>query len=157
MARARAPGSLLFYFCQLYRASSCWYFCWYRQLVRFVGIFVGISGEQTFAAAFAIPNKGIEQKARKNDGACANPKLIRTDVDCRAARPKFDKGAWSPAKIQDAHNRMIWTHKGMSNWYRNAQGRVVVTTPFRNDANWHAARKTDLNDFIVGRAYSAPG
>jgi hypothetical protein len=31
MARARAPGSLLFYFCQLYRASSCWYFCWYRQ------------------------------------------------------------------------------------------------------------------------------
>ena len=23
--------------------------------------------------------------ARKNDGACANPKQIRTDVDCRAA------------------------------------------------------------------------
>ena len=39
--------------------------------------------------------------ARKNDGACANPKQIRTDVDCRAARPKFDKGAWSPAKISD--------------------------------------------------------
>jgi Arm DNA-binding domain len=37
----------------------------------------------------------------KNDGACANPKQIRTDVDCRAARPKFDKGAWSPAKISD--------------------------------------------------------
>jgi hypothetical protein len=57
--------------------------------VRFVGIFVGIvlvSGEQTFAATFAIPNKGIEQMARKNDGACGNPKLIRTDVDCRAAR-----------------------------------------------------------------------
>src|SRR5437870_2737780 len=31
MARAYAPGSLLFYFCQLYRASSCWYSCWYRQ------------------------------------------------------------------------------------------------------------------------------
>jgi hypothetical protein len=39
--------------------------------------------------------------ARKNDGACANPKQIRTDVDCRAARPKFDGGAWSPAKISD--------------------------------------------------------
>jgi len=39
--------------------------------------------------------------ARKNDGACANPKQIRTDVDCRAARPKFDNGAWSPAKISD--------------------------------------------------------
>jgi len=39
--------------------------------------------------------------ARKNDGACANPKQIRNDVDCRAARPEFDKGAWSPAKISD--------------------------------------------------------
>ena len=39
--------------------------------------------------------------ARKNDGACANPKQIRTDVDCRTARPKFDKDAWSPAKISD--------------------------------------------------------
>jgi hypothetical protein len=39
--------------------------------------------------------------ARKNDGACANPKQIRTDVDCRAARPKFNEGAWSPAKISD--------------------------------------------------------
>ena len=30
-----------------------------------------------------------------------HPKQIRTDVDCRAARPKFDKGARSPAKISD--------------------------------------------------------
>jgi hypothetical protein len=58
--------------------------------------FFGISGEQTFAATF-------EQRkmARKNDGACGNPKLIRTDVDCRAAQPKFNEGAWSPAKISD--------------------------------------------------------
>jgi hypothetical protein len=40
--------------------------------VRFVGIFVGI-GDQTFTANFAIPNEGIEQIARKNDGASANP------------------------------------------------------------------------------------
>jgi hypothetical protein len=73
--------------------------------VRFVGIFAGISGEQTFAATFAIPNEGIEQIARKNDGACGNPKLIRTHVDCRAARPKFNEGAWSPAKISDVTGR----------------------------------------------------
>lgn len=71
---------------------------------RFVGISVGIvlvSGEQTFTLTFAIPNEGIEQMARKNDGAHANPKQIKTDVDCRAARPKFGGGAWSPAKISD--------------------------------------------------------
>jgi hypothetical protein len=36
--------------------------------------------------------------ARKNDGAYADPKPITTDVDRRAARPKFDKGARSPVK-----------------------------------------------------------
>jgi 4-hydroxyacetophenone monooxygenase len=60
-------------------------------------------------------------------------------------------------RIQEAHDRMIWTHKGMSNWYRNAKGRVVVTTPFRNDASWHAARRTDLNDFTLARANGASG
>jgi hypothetical protein len=39
--------------------------------------FLLVSGEQTFAATFAIPNKGIEQMARKNDGACTNPKQIK--------------------------------------------------------------------------------
>jgi hypothetical protein len=32
----------------------------------------------------------------------------RTDVDCRAARPKFDKGAWSPAKISDVTGRGLY-------------------------------------------------
>jgi hypothetical protein len=42
----------------------CWYFCWYRQAKR-------------AAANFAIPNDGIEQMARKNDGAVgANPQQI---------------------------------------------------------------------------------
>lgn len=52
-------------------------------------------------------------------------------------------------RVQDAHSKMIWTHKGMSNWYRNAQGRVVATTPFRNDDYWHMARKADLSDYRV--------
>ena len=60
-----------------------------------------VSGQQTFTANFAIPNEGIEQIARRNDGASANPEQIRIDVDFRAARPRFDKGAWSPAKISD--------------------------------------------------------
>jgi hypothetical protein len=59
---------------------------------RFVGI-VLVSREQTFTATFAIPNEGIEQMARKNGGACANPEQIRTDVDCRPTRPRFDNGA----------------------------------------------------------------
>jgi hypothetical protein len=55
----------------------------------------------------------LKQMAAKDDGACANPKHIRTDVDCRAARPKFDNGAWSPAKISDVTDRglYLWSRR----------------------------------------------
>jgi hypothetical protein len=66
-----------------------------------LSVFLLVSGEQTFTATFAFPNEGIEQIAGKNDGACANPKEIKTNVDCRTARPKYDNGAWSPGKISD--------------------------------------------------------
>lgn len=52
-------------------------------------------------------------------------------------------------RVQDAHAKMIWTHKGMSNWYRNAQGRVVAPTPFRNDDYWHMTRNSGLADYVV--------
>lgn len=52
-------------------------------------------------------------------------------------------------RVQEAHDRMIWTHKGMSNWYRNARGKVVAPTPFRNDDYWHMTRKTSLADYTV--------
>ena len=70
----------------------------------FVGILVGIVGigRTDVHGDFAIPNEGIEQMVRKNDGRCTKSKQIRTDVDCRAARPRFDNGAWSTAKISDA-------------------------------------------------------
>jgi integrase len=38
--------------------------------------------------------------ARKNHDEQAAPE-IRNDVDCRAAKPKFQNGVWAPAKISD--------------------------------------------------------
>ncbi|WP_440641458.1 Arm DNA-binding domain-containing protein [Bradyrhizobium sp. PUT101] len=38
----------------------------------------------------------------RNEDKHANPGQIRTDVDCRAARPKPANGAWSATKISDA-------------------------------------------------------
>src|SRR5690606_23651561 len=52
-------------------------------------------------------------------------------------------------RVQKAHAKMIWTHKGMSNWYRNAHGKVIAPTPFRNDDYWHMLRDTRLDDFAV--------
>ncbi|WP_236901350.1 flavin-containing monooxygenase [Cupriavidus necator] len=55
-------------------------------------------------------------------------------------------------RVQDAHARMIWTHQGMSNWYRNGKGRIVAPTPFRNDDYWHMTRTSGLADYIVRSA-----
>jgi 4-hydroxyacetophenone monooxygenase len=60
-------------------------------------------------------------------------------------------------RVQDAHAKMIWTHKGMSNWYRNAKGRVVAPTPFRNDDYWHMTRNSGLADYVMrGRGAETP-
>jgi hypothetical protein len=31
---------------------------------------------------------------------------------------------------------MVWTHKGMTNWYRNRRGRVFAITPWRLVEYW---------------------
>jgi 4-hydroxyacetophenone monooxygenase len=43
----------------------------------------------------------------------------------------------------------------MSNWYRNAKGRVVAPTPFRNDDYWCMTRATKLDDYNVRTLSSA--
>src|SRR4051795_1018401 len=69
-------------------------------LLVFLLVCVGI-GRTNVHGDFCFSERGIEPMVRKNDGPHVNPKQIRTDVDCRAARPKFGGGTWSPAKISD--------------------------------------------------------
>lgn len=52
----------------------------------------------------------------------------------------------------DAHSRMIWTHEGMDNWYRNDAGRVVSTLPWRIVDYWEMTRHADVSDFITQAA-----
>lgn len=54
-------------------------------------------------------------------------------------------------KVDAAHDRMVWTHTGMDNWYRNSRGRVVAITPWRNDDFWRMTRRADLDDYITTR------
>jgi 4-hydroxyacetophenone monooxygenase len=39
-------------------------------------------------------------------------------------------------KVDAMHARMVWTHKGMTNWYRNRHGRVFAITPWRLVEYW---------------------
>ncbi|WP_245773826.1 flavin-containing monooxygenase [Pseudonocardia ammonioxydans] len=49
----------------------------------------------------------------------------------------------------EAHARMLWTHPGMTNWYRNADGRVVSTMPWRIVDYWRMTHEADLADYRV--------
>lgn len=55
------------------------------------------------------------------------------------------------ARVDAAHERMVWTHPGMTTYYRNAAGRVVTTTPWRLIDYWGLTRHPDLADFRVVR------
>jgi hypothetical protein len=49
-----------------------------------------VSEEQTFTANSAIPNEGIEQMARKNDGASGKPKQRRR-ARFRIPEPRYSR------------------------------------------------------------------
>ncbi|WP_029057869.1 flavin-containing monooxygenase [Stappia stellulata] len=51
-------------------------------------------------------------------------------------------------RIDAAHDRMVWTHQGTENWYRNRLGRVVAISPWRNDQFWLLTRDADPGDYV---------
>ena len=55
-------------------------------------------------------------------------------------------------RVDEAHERMVWTHPAMETYYRNSRGRVVVTTPFRVVDYWHMTRAANLDDYVVETA-----
>jgi len=58
-------------------------------------------------------------------------------------------------RLDEAHENMVWTHPGMETYYRNARGRVVVNSPFRNDHFYAMTRTANLEDFKVEPSKSA--
>jgi 4-hydroxyacetophenone monooxygenase len=83
---------------------------------------------------------------------------LQVDYILRILECLFDHGASSVevrpavyelynARLDVAHQNMVWTHPGTANWYRNSQGRVVVITPWRNDDFWRMTRQANPNEY----------
>lgn len=53
------------------------------------------------------------------------------------------------ARVDAAHDGMVWTHPGMDVYYRNSKGRVVVNNPFKVVDFWHMVQRADLDDYQV--------
>ena len=51
--------------------------------------------------------------------------------------------------IDRAHATMVWTHPGMSTYYRNSRGRIVVNSPYRNARFFEMSKQANIEDFVV--------
>ena len=49
--------------------------------------------------------------------------------------------------VDAMHARMVWTHKGMTNWYRNRHGRVFAITPWRLVEYWKMTSRFDAAEY----------
>jgi 4-hydroxyacetophenone monooxygenase len=55
-------------------------------------------------------------------------------------------------KVDAEHDQMIWTHPGMTTYYRNAQGRVFSAMPWRFVDYWQMTHDVDLKDYRQTKA-----
>jgi 4-hydroxyacetophenone monooxygenase len=51
------------------------------------------------------------------------------------------------AKLDATLARMVWSHPGMTSWYKNSKGRVVTTSPWRLVDYWRGTREPRLDDY----------
>lgn len=51
--------------------------------------------------------------------------------------------------VDATHARTVWTHPGMSTYYRNSRGRVVFVMPFLNVEYWNMTKELNLSDYTV--------
>ena len=73
--------------------------------------------------------------------------MARRDVASVEVRDEVERDY--TRRHDDAHAHMLWTHPGMTNWYRNADGRVVSTMPWRIVDYWRMTHDADLDDYVV--------
>jgi len=50
--------------------------------------------------------------------------------------------------VDAAHEKMIWTHPGLTSYYRNSRGRIVVNMPWRGVEYWNRVDEPDFDDLV---------
>ena len=52
-------------------------------------------------------------------------------------------------RIDEAHEHMVWTHPGVTSYYRNDRGRIVVNSPYRNVDFYAWTRRAKLDEYLT--------
>jgi 4-hydroxyacetophenone monooxygenase len=50
-------------------------------------------------------------------------------------------------EVDNANARMVWSHKGMTNWYKNSKGRVTQNSPWSMCDYWHMTKDINPTDY----------
>ena len=74
-------------------------------------------------------------------------RMAREDLRAVEVRPEVERDY--TRRHDEAHARMLWTHPGMTNWYRNDAGRVVSTMPWRIVDYWRMTHEADLGEYVT--------
>lgn len=67
--------------------------------------------------------------------------------DLHAMAPRSQARDRYTATIDQLHDQLVWTHPGVSTYYRNRAGRVRSPMPFRLVDYWHLTRQLDLDAY----------
>ncbi len=59
----------------------------------------------------------------------------------RAANDAYNR------RVDEMHAETVWTHPGMSTYYRNSKGRVVFVMPFLNVEYWEMTKQVDPESY----------
>jgi 4-hydroxyacetophenone monooxygenase len=60
-------------------------------------------------------------------------------------------------ELDEALAQCIWSHKGMTTYYRNEAGRIVVSSPWKYVDYWDRTREFDPGDYNAVAAVSEAG
>jgi 4-hydroxyacetophenone monooxygenase len=58
------------------------------------------------------------------------------------------------AAVEEQMGKMVYSHDGMNNWYKNRAGRIVTVSPWRLVDYWWMTRAPDLDEFVLEPAVS---
>ena len=71
------------------------------------------------------------------------------DSGITSIEPKEDVYQRYIDRVDAEHERLVWTHPGMTPFYRNAFGKIRTVLPWRTVDYFHMTRTPDFNDFEI--------
>ncbi len=58
--------------------------------------------------------------------------------------------------MDDAHRQMVWSHPGVTSWYKNKSGRVIMNSPWRLVDYRNMTADFSYDDYVFTRTTARP-